>query len=61
MSSKARRAEIQVQFEREQLKRAAEHDRKEALSMWERIEEADASESVKDILRRITTFLVLDK
>ena len=40
--------------------RAIETERKDGLSMWARIDEADASEDVKEILHRIATFLVLE-
>jgi thymidylate kinase len=60
MSSPERKAQRQAEFDAEDQKRRAEDYRKEKLSMWERIEEADASEDVKDILHRITTFLVLE-
>lgn len=46
---KERQAEFEAQCEEQRL----EFARKDALSMWERIEESDASEDVKDILRRL--------
>jgi hypothetical protein len=52
-----RRLERNAKYEREEAEQrreeAREEARKEALSMWERIEEADASADVKDILHRI--------
>jgi len=53
MSSKERRKEKQLEWERELLNRDEERRRKEALSMYERIEESDASLDVKDILHRL--------
>jgi hypothetical protein len=40
-------------WEVEQEKRAAEQRRKDDLSMWERIEEADLHPDLKDILHRL--------
>lgn len=60
MNKNQRKAERQAAFEAECEKQRQEYARKEALSMWERIEEADASEDVKDILHRICSHLVLE-
>jgi hypothetical protein len=53
MTNPRRRAELQAQRDREWDERAREQSRKDALSMFMRIEEADASEDVKDILHRL--------
>lgn len=53
MSSPARRKELAEQRRIEELAREAERWRKEALSMYDRIEESDASDSVKDIPHRL--------
>lgn len=53
MSSPQRRAERTAQYEKAQQEHEAEYRRKEALTMWERIEEATASTDVKDILHRL--------
>lgn len=55
-----KRALREAQWEQESMARAVEHARKEALSMWERIEESDASADVKDILHRIATHVGLE-
>jgi len=41
------------QWAREQEAQERERDRKAALSMWERIEEADLPDDLKDILHRL--------
>lgn len=48
-----RKAEKRAVFEAEQEARSIEEARKAKLTMWERIEECDASPSVKDILHRL--------
>lgn len=53
MSSPTRRKELKKQFELDQEAQRKEDSRKDAFQMRERIAEADASESVKDILRRL--------
>lgn len=53
MSSPQRRAELRKQYEEEDRKQQQENARKESLSMWERIEEADISGDLRDILHRI--------
>lgn len=55
-----RRAEREAAFERGRMERGKEEARKEALSMWERIEEADASADVKDILHRLAQYVGLE-
>lgn len=53
MSSPARRKELAALWEKEQVAQRAEEARKDALSMWQRIDESDASADVKDILHRL--------
>lgn len=53
MSSKERRAEKQREWEAELIHKRQEQNRKDALSMWERIEEADLSDDLKEILHRL--------
>ena len=53
MSRSERRAERDREWEAEMAAREAERHRKECLCLYERIEEADCNETVKDILRRI--------
>lgn len=55
-----KRALREAQRDRDDMARAVEHARKEALSMWERIEESDASADVKDILHRIATHVGME-
>ena len=50
MSSRARRDEKRKEWEVESARLAQERDRRAALTMWERIEESDASADVKEIL-----------
>ncbi|XUM19782.1 hypothetical protein ACRAVF_19135 [Bradyrhizobium oligotrophicum S58] len=60
MSSKhERRTEREAQREAEQAARRAEERRKDALEMWERINESDASDDVKDILHRMAQHMGL--
>lgn len=60
MSSKERRAEKQREWEAQQAAANVERCRKEALTMYERINESDASEDVKDILHRIAQHVGLE-
>jgi len=53
MSSPERRREKEKEWEAKQERLAAERCRKDALSMWERIEEAELSDDLKDILHRL--------
>ena len=53
MSSKERKAELAAEYEKATRLREAEEFRKSKLSMWGRIEEADASDSVKEILHML--------
>ena len=53
MSRPERRKERAERYELEDAARRAEERRKEWLTMWERIEEADCSADVKDILHRL--------
>jgi hypothetical protein len=48
-----KRAERNAQWAREQEAMERERHRKDALIMYDRIEESDASDDVKDILHRI--------
>ncbi len=43
----------QEEADREHENRMAEHRRKDSLTMWERIEELNESQEVKDILHRL--------
>ena len=61
MSSQRRRREIAEQMVAEAMERMEEARRKEALTMYARIEEADASDDVKDILHRIATYVRLEE
>lgn len=45
----------QEQADREHEARMEEHRRKESLTMWERIEELNESQEVKDILHRLAS------
>lgn len=60
MSSPARRRELAVEQEAKERAREIERHRKENLSMYARIEEADCDETVKDILRRIAEHAGVD-
>lgn len=60
MSSASRRVEREAQWEAEYLKRCEEEARKESLSMFDRIEESDATADVKDILRRMAEKIGFD-
>ena len=60
MSRPERRREREAEFEREYQARRKEEARKEALSMWGRIEEADTTPDVKDILHRLASHLGLE-
>lgn len=57
MSSPRRRLERQMERELEEQREAAERARKDALSMWERIEEVRTVEDVKEILHLLTAML----
>jgi hypothetical protein len=64
MSNNKRRAEKRVEQEallnKEYDDRRKEEARKEALTMWERIEEAEANKDVKDILHRLAEKLGME-
>lgn len=60
MSSPERRKHLQEQRDREYEANRAEQARKDALGMWERIEESDASADVKDILHRLAAKLGME-
>lgn len=53
MSSKERRREIEIEWEAEQGRIEKERNRKNNLSMWERIEELDVNNDLRDILHRL--------
>ena len=53
MSSTQRRKERELEREAEDRARTIEYARRAALNMWERIEEADASPDVKEILHML--------
>lgn len=55
-----KRAEQQAHLDKEYDARRAEEARKDALTMWERIEEADLSEDTKDILHRFAEKLGME-
>lgn len=55
-----RRREREAEWDAEDQARRAEEARKDALSMYERIEESDASSSVRDILHRMAEKLGLE-
>lgn len=61
MSNKERRAANEAEWQRQYDARQAEEARKEALDMFMRIEEAEASADVKDILHRIAAHLGMEK
>jgi hypothetical protein len=61
MSSKETRARNAAELDRYYLERAVEEGRKADLTMWERIEEADASGDVKEILHMIASHSGLEK
>lgn len=61
MSRPERRREKERQYEAEEEARRQEEWRKEQLSMYDRIEEADASEDVKDILHRLAQHAGLEE
>ena len=61
MSSHQRRKELELELEVENRKRDAEYARRAALTIWERIEEADASEDVKEILHIIAEKLNIER
>lgn len=60
MSSKARRAEKKAEWEAQCSAEEEERRRKDNLAMYWRIDEADCSDDVKDILRRIAEFAGMD-
>ena len=60
MSSPHRRAERQAEFEAEQERRRREEVRRAALTMWERIDEAEASSDVKELLHMFAEKLGLE-
>lgn len=61
MSSTARRREKRIELEKQPAADEIEQRRKNSLTMWERIEESDASTDVKDVLHRMAEFLGLEK
>jgi predicted CopG family antitoxin len=60
MSSPARRKEKEAAWEVEYAAREAERRRKEDLDIFDRINESDASEDVKDILHRMAAHVGLE-
>ena len=60
MTSPIRRKELTEQYEREAAIRRAEESRKDSLTMYERIEEADCNIDVKDILHRLAEKLGME-
>lgn len=60
MSSEARRAETRIKWEAEQAASDLEQRRREARSVWLKIEEADASDDVKEILHLLADRLGLE-
>lgn len=60
MSSKERREKNAREFDEVYAARQAEQHRKDSLDMWSRINEAEASEDVKDILHRIAVHVGLE-
>jgi hypothetical protein len=60
MSRPERRKELAERYERSDALQRAEEGRKEQLSMWERIEEADCNSDVKDILHRLAAKLGME-
>ena len=60
MSSKTREAEKKLQWEAEQLAIDNERYRKNHLNMWERINEANTIEDIKDILERLREHLGIE-
>lgn len=60
MSNSRRRAEREAEREAADLLRRREEIRREALSMWERIEESDADWRVKEILHMLAEKLGLE-
>lgn len=61
MTRPARRRELEDIRQRESEERERERWRKNELSMFTRIEEADASEDVKDILHRMAQHMGLEE
>lgn len=51
---------MEAEWEAKQASNERERARREALTMWERIEESDASPDVKDILHRMAEHLGLE-
>ena len=60
MSSPQRRAEMRAKYEQEEILARKEQARKDALCMYDRIAESDASSDVKDILHRLAEELGLE-
>jgi hypothetical protein len=60
MSRPARRKELAERYEREDAARRAEEVRKDGLTMWERIEEADCNGDLRDILHRFAQKLGME-
>lgn len=60
MSSKERRAQIALERENADRVRAVEENRRLNLTVWERIEEADASDDVKELLHMFADKLGLE-
>ena len=55
-----KRRERDARLAAEQAEAAAEFHRRDSLSMYDRIEESDASEDVKDILHRLARHVGLE-
>lgn len=60
MSSARRRVEMEALYQAASMARIKEENRKASLSMWERIEEADASFEVKEILHLLAEKLGME-
>ena len=60
MSSKAREAEKKLQWEAEQERVDIVRRRKEALTMYWRIDEAETIDDIKDILERLREHLGIE-
>jgi hypothetical protein len=56
-----KRAEREKQYELEDAIRRAEEHRRSELTMWERIEEADTPERIKEVLHMIATHCGAEK
>jgi hypothetical protein len=61
MSRPERRKQLELEADERRMTEAREYDRKQALTMWERIEESNASEDIKEILHLLAEKVGLEQ